>query len=313
MHLLTRLILIFILFPFFTLGQTEPMSSLYNYNGLMINPAYAGSHDLLTVNIMHRKQWVGVNGTPSFQLVSAHAPLSKESLSIGAIASTDKHGVTRNSKASVGLAYRIFLGEKRGSESRYISFGLQAGAVLMSSRFSEVITADVNDPAFSYDVASKIAPDFAAGLYYKTPKFTAGVSVPSIIQKEFSQDLTAIKLSLNPNNLSLLTYAHYYVPLNGSWIFKPSTMIRWNTYGTNAVDLNASFIYQNRMSAGLSYRAGSALVMMIEAKATAQFKLSYGYDFAVGTTSQYSRGSHEIGLQYEFGHKISSFNPRDPF
>ena len=45
-------------------AQTEPMYSQYMYNMLSINPAYAGSREVLSMNMFHRKQWVGIAGAP---------------------------------------------------------------------------------------------------------------------------------------------------------------------------------------------------------------------------------------------------------
>ncbi len=39
-------------------AQHTPLTSQYLFNGLLINPAYAGSRDALTANLTHRQQWV---------------------------------------------------------------------------------------------------------------------------------------------------------------------------------------------------------------------------------------------------------------
>ena len=48
-------------------AQHTPLTSQYLFNGLVINPAYAGSRDALTGNLTHRQQWVGFEGAPITQ------------------------------------------------------------------------------------------------------------------------------------------------------------------------------------------------------------------------------------------------------
>jgi hypothetical protein len=40
-------------------AQQDPQYSLYQFNQLIINPAYAGSRDNLSVVAANRQQWVG--------------------------------------------------------------------------------------------------------------------------------------------------------------------------------------------------------------------------------------------------------------
>ena len=58
--------IIFILFFLFSsiavLAQTDPQYSLYMFNPMGVNPAYAGSRDVLSALIVHRSQWVGLKG-----------------------------------------------------------------------------------------------------------------------------------------------------------------------------------------------------------------------------------------------------------
>ena len=39
-------------------AQQEVMVSQYMFNGLFLNPAYAGSHGYVSSSLLHRAQWV---------------------------------------------------------------------------------------------------------------------------------------------------------------------------------------------------------------------------------------------------------------
>jgi len=45
-------------------AQQDPSFSMYMFNGLFINPAYAGSQEAISMMAIYRQQWVGVDGAP---------------------------------------------------------------------------------------------------------------------------------------------------------------------------------------------------------------------------------------------------------
>ncbi|MES2627951.1 MAG: type IX secretion system membrane protein PorP/SprF, partial [Bacteroidota bacterium] len=48
-------------------AQQVPRFTHYMNNTLVVNPAYAGSRDALTVTALHRSQWVGFKDAPVTQ------------------------------------------------------------------------------------------------------------------------------------------------------------------------------------------------------------------------------------------------------
>ena len=62
------LTLAFILTGLLASGQQRAITSTYMFNGLVINPAYAGSLNLLSITGVHRDQWVNVDGAPNSRL-----------------------------------------------------------------------------------------------------------------------------------------------------------------------------------------------------------------------------------------------------
>ena len=56
-------------------AQQEAQYSMYFFNPLMINPAYAGSQEALNVTAIHRDQWTNFNGAPKTTGLSIHSPL----------------------------------------------------------------------------------------------------------------------------------------------------------------------------------------------------------------------------------------------
>ena len=61
--------------PVIGFAQQLPQFSQYMYNMISINPAYAGSREVMVVNLLNRNQWIGVEGAPITQTLSAHSSL----------------------------------------------------------------------------------------------------------------------------------------------------------------------------------------------------------------------------------------------
>jgi hypothetical protein len=49
-----------------------PVYSQYLQNGLVINPAYAGTREVLSGFLSYRMQWMGTSGSPLLQSLSFH-------------------------------------------------------------------------------------------------------------------------------------------------------------------------------------------------------------------------------------------------
>jgi hypothetical protein len=60
-----------------------PVYSQYLQNGLLINPAYAGSREALSFFASYRRQWVGIDKAPTYQSLSMHSLLKNNHVALG--------------------------------------------------------------------------------------------------------------------------------------------------------------------------------------------------------------------------------------
>src|SRR5665647_1449318 len=60
-----------------------PVYSQYLQNGLLINPAYAGTRGSLSTFLSYRLQWMGIPNAPAFQTVSLNAPMKNDKVGLG--------------------------------------------------------------------------------------------------------------------------------------------------------------------------------------------------------------------------------------
>ena len=58
-------------------AQQDPHYTQYMYNMNVINPAYAGSKENLSIGMLYRKQWVGIEDAPTTATLSGHTPIGK--------------------------------------------------------------------------------------------------------------------------------------------------------------------------------------------------------------------------------------------
>src|SRR5688500_16797755 len=130
-------------------GQQQPMFTQYMFNGLVLNPAYAGAQESFTATAILRKQWVGIEDAPQTQTFSAHSPLddlrkikgSGSPVSLGLTIFHDNIAITGQTGLLASYAYRL-----RFVNNASLSFGLQAGFSQFSIRYSEL---GLDDPSFS--------------------------------------------------------------------------------------------------------------------------------------------------------------------
>ena len=73
-------------------GQQDPQFTQYFDNTLFVNPAYAGSRNMLNITGIHREQWVGIDGRPVSSTLSLHSPLTYESVGVGFTMVNDQTG-----------------------------------------------------------------------------------------------------------------------------------------------------------------------------------------------------------------------------
>ncbi|HMV24589.1 MAG TPA: PorP/SprF family type IX secretion system membrane protein, partial [Saprospiraceae bacterium] len=64
-------------------SQQDPMFTKYMFNSLWYNPAYAGSQDHMSISLIHRSQWIGLQGAPTTQTFTIHTPLRNDKVGIG--------------------------------------------------------------------------------------------------------------------------------------------------------------------------------------------------------------------------------------
>jgi type IX secretion system PorP/SprF family membrane protein len=274
-------------------AQHDNLYSQYMFNGLLLNPAYAGSNQVLSATVVNRNQWVGFDGAPRTSTFSLHTPLKNKKINLGFTFISDHFGITTQNKINVVYAYRLFL--KKSS----LSFGLQAGVNFIRNNWNSIQTTTPGDQVFTGQYSQQNIPQTGFGIYYKAEKFYAGISSP---------DLLSIGLASTVYKSTLFTTG-YLFNLSENIKLKPSVLVRYIRGSPWEVDLNTT-IYFSALGIGYSYRTNDAMIFLISYSINKQFSAGYSYDLTTSKLGTYVRGSHEIMLKYEFGYKVNPQSPR---
>ena len=287
-------------------GQQVPITSQYLTNGLVINPAYAGTREVLSANLSYRKQWARINGAPQFQTLSLHSPVNKkERVSLGLMTDYLTYGVKKDVGIYAFYAYNIRYGPGR------LSMGLKGGFDLSNTNYNRLQFPDDNpaDPLLMGDMRYAL-PNMGVGFYYYTDKYFVGLSVPSLLTYIRNE---ADQFRVTPAYSLFRTYLTGGALISVADMFKvkPSVLIRYSMHEPLELDLNANLIFADMLWLGGSYRiAEKAAVALVDLQVTPQLKVGYSFDYQLGHLNNYTTGTHEVSLRYEFTIAVSATSPR---
>lgn len=279
-----------------TFAQQETMYTQYMSNVLSVNPAYAGSKDMLSMNAVSRNQWVGFgDAAPETQTFSIHSPFSKYNMGIGFSLVKDKIDPITQTGFNLDYSYTLNF-----SRRRYLAFGLKGGINFYSANLDELKLIDPNDAVFMSDVNARFLPNVGVGAYYYTDRFYAGLSAPKLIKNVINPHETVSTGYVNREELHLFLMAGYVFDVNRILKFKPHFMVKFVQDAPISIDFSAQFLIYERLWLGAMYRLGDSFGGLVQMQVTNQFKLGYSYDLSINELGAFNNGTHEIMISYDF-------------
>ena len=279
-------------------AQQDVMMSQYMFNGLFLNPAYAGSHKYFSSSLLQRTQWVGLAGAPTTLLVAVDGPLSDQKMGVGLIIAQDKIGVTTQTDVYANYSYFLKLGEGK------LGFGIKAGASQYTAKVSDLTVWDIGDETFSGINRTSLLPKFGFGTYYYAQRWYAGFSIPELIAYDPNHNFNLSMESSSSIRKHYYLTTGYVFDANEKLKIKPSFLIKYQNRAPMQIDINLTAMYINTIALGFSYRSNDAVTVMFEYQANERFRVGYAYDVTTSEIRKYSSGTHEIMLGFDFGKDI---------
>jgi type IX secretion system PorP/SprF family membrane protein len=312
MKKITTVILGFLSFG--ALAQQEAGFSMYFFNPVYVNPAYAGSREVLSGSLVHRSQWAGMKDAPTTQALSVHSAIPNSKVGLGLQVYNDNTGPMRNTGLSLTYAYHM----KVGANSR-LSFGVTGMLNNIKVNWDEINIDDNNDMAFIQNKSSSWVPDASAGIYFYKERFYMGLSSIHLIESKFG--LTDAPGS----NFAKFSRQYYFtsgivLPITDKVDFRPSILVKSVKAAPGVGEINACFIFNRKLFLGAGFRSSKRINLagtdnMLIAIAQYQFSkylsLGYSFDYYLNRNGSYNSGTHEVMLGWDIFHnKTKMSNPR---
>lgn len=282
-------------------AQQDSQYTMYMYNTANINPAYAGSRETLTAFILHRSQWMGLDGAPITNSFAINAPLGDSNFGWGISFVNDQLGPTSENEISADLAYFIQI-----SDNFKLSLGLKGTANLFKLDISELDIYDPLDPQFQ-NMNTEFSPNVGTGLYLFSDKAYLGLSVPNLFETYNYNDNDT---QINKEKMHFYLIGGYVFDLSENLKFKPAFLSKAVEGSPLQTDITGNFLIHDKLTLGISYRWDASVSGLAGFQISESWFIGYGYDMETTELANYNSGSHEIFLRYEFFNNNRISDPR---
>ncbi len=279
-------------------GQQLQTSSQYDIQGILHNPAMAGTSPNNFIGATYRSQWTGISGAPRTANLFGSFNVPDKGIGVGGFLYSDKTGPTSRNGAQFSFAKHLPLSDGSGKfsvgiETRLLQFGIDK---------NKLVETLGNDPVLSgSDTRMKF--DAGLGVAFTNDKVQVGLSVAQLVQSKldfYTGSLnTATKGRLNRHfyfhgNYKIDVYDGTHIVPNMLIIYLPSV---------KAVEFQAGVrVERERFWWGVGVRSKQSYMLSAGLHVNKSFSVGYGYDNYVNPISTFDGGAngHELILRYNF-------------
>ena len=266
-------------------AQQTPHYTQYMYNMNILNPAYAGARADLSMSLLGRTQWVGIDGAPKTETFAINGRVL-DGVGLGLSVVHDRIGLLEDTNVNLDISYTVVTGFR----SR-LAFGIKAGYAEFTNKLSQGLTPD-NDV---YGDLKNNYTNFGFGVFYYNKSFYAGLSIPQLFDTpKFKLEENIIK-GLN-ESINYFVTAGVVLDVNENIKYKPSVLLKAVRGLPFSFDINSNILFKDRFELGVSYRYDDSVSGMIALNLNKQFRIGYAYDYTITNLGNYNSGSHEIML-----------------
>ena len=273
-------------------AQQDPQYNLYQFNQMIINPAYAGARDGIATIASVRQQWAGFDGAPRTICVSAHSPILENKMGVGLTIVNDQMGPRTVSGVYGNAAYIMKLGQKFK-----LSLGINAGYNSYRFNFDKLTfkTPETSTQISQNQKAGKL--DFNSGAFLKSNKFFLGFSATHLAAGDvYSYDAGTGVLSYRLRTHIFLTMGRSFV-LDENCVFAPTIMYR-SVNNSSYLDINFNFFLLKKIWLGAFVRGGYGPGFLMQYYITPKLRVAYSYDS--GLKDKRNLGaSHEVMIGFD--------------
>lgn len=283
-------------------SQQEYSFTHYFEANPFFNPGASGSEDGHTFMGVFRKQWLGVDGSPTTGGLIYDHRLDKYNMGIGGNVFADKIGEMNLTTVNVNYAYRLKL-----NNNLTLGMGVNAGADFVTTDYDRLVYWDQQDPNIEGGKVNSVLPKAGLGFNLQHDKFYVGISIPRLLNFN-SPDFH----SINAPNLPMLT-SHYYLTAGYEFDLKNDFTLNANTlikYTRNVIpqgDINLTGYYKKMVGLGFGYKSLGFFSSYVQYCYDNAVTIGYAFDLSLNPMNQYSRGgTHELMVKYTLKPRTSN-------
>ncbi|RFZ91029.1 type IX secretion system membrane protein PorP/SprF [Mucilaginibacter conchicola] len=274
------------------LAQQQQIFSYSQYadNLTPVNPAYSLLDKAGSINLMGKRQFIGIDGAPTSLMLSGSLPIESIGGAAGIFVLNDQVAVEKQLEVNAFFAKSIQL-----SAEDYLSVSLNVGVRNYNALYS---TLDPYDTQFKDDVR-ETSPNLGFGVMFYSNKYYVGFSLPELTIRSLG---TASVQQANYLKNHYYFSGAYLADLSEDIKFKPSTLVSYVKGSDMLADFTGTFYLKEQLGLGAGYRTnkrGAGIISILGDN----YKIGYAYQF--GTSSNnlggFNTTVHEVTLGYRFG------------
>ena len=306
-------LLLGVMLPAALTAQHERQYSQFMFNKMAINPAYSGTYDGISATLFYRKQWIGLDGAPTTMGANVDASLKRDKVGLGL-------NIIRNTVSifDTWTMDGIYSYKMRVGQSSILSAGLQTSLRYFGANFQDPRLRSSqgleNDPAIPSEEVGSYLWNFGFGLYFTSKRFFAGISMPRLLNTNL--DFVNRDVPLSRESRHAFAMAGTVIPVSEVFEWVPQVLVKQSQGAPISVDVNTGFVYQKRLTLGLTYRTGGlttewgeSIDVVFGAQITRALFLGTSYDILLTSLRNHSAGSAEIVLRYAFSGEKAGESP----
>jgi type IX secretion system PorP/SprF family membrane protein len=299
-----------------TNAQQDAQFSMFMFNQMYFNPAYAGADGQTRIQIQNRWQWMAYQATfdegggPNTLMASASVPLNFIKSAVGLHYVNDRIGPSGSQEVQLSYAYKLNINDNA------LSLGARVGFYNRYLDFGKLRPRDTGDPLIVSGRVAQTRPDISIGALYDATTFYVGISANHLNQAQFPFGATTAKNTLSPNIYLMGGYRWY--PLYELEI-QPMALVKTeSSFNTKTMSVEAGVManYNESIFGGVNYRLQDALIVFLGKNLLDdRLRIGASWDITFSGLEAKAPGSLEVFMSYSlpaprFGRKSIVRTPR---
>jgi type IX secretion system PorP/SprF family membrane protein len=306
-------------------GQQLPLYSQYLYNKFLINPAVAGSDGYTSFSLTAREQWIGYSGAPrtfsfsgqtrvlkrGYQIktkgrTNIYRPKTDGKIGFGGYIFSDRNGLIQRTGFQASYSYHMWV-----QNNTQLSMGLAVTGYHFKINEKEINFEDPNEPWLNNELRRGIfVPDVDFGIYVLNPRYNVGFSTEQLFGAAAKIGAKAYRNFQMDRHYYL--FGSYNIEVGDKTEIQPSALFMMSEQVKPLADIGITYIYDQRIWAGISYRTSKAIIANFGMTYTNMY-IGYAFDFTLQEIQRVTYGTHELTVAIRFGDSARKYRWLDRY